>query len=122
MGGKRLSRVERAHQYVQKVARPLGLAGWHLSVVDGGECENTFADVVRIGTIAAQISLYQNFWVASAKEKRLTIVHELLHLHTWGLVELIPDSHATARTDVEERLVDTLAEIISPLLPPWTGG
>lgn len=122
MGSKRVSRVQRAHQYVQTVARPLGLGGWHLTVVDGGECENTYADVVRIGTITAQISLYQNFWVASPKEKRLTIVHELMHLHLWPIVDLVPDSHATARTEVEERLVDTLAEIISPFLPPWKGG
>lgn len=112
--------VKLAQQYVRACAQRLELGHWLLTVEDGGAGED-YADVARIGTTAAHIKLYQQFWAASSDLKRLTVAHELMHLHTWTLAELVPDSHAASRSEVEERLVDTLADIIAPYLPSWRG-
>ena len=108
-------------RYIRACARKMELGHFTLTVEDGGDGDGDFAEVTRSGTHSAHIKLYTKFWLVPARTKRLTVAHELVHLHTWHLAELVPDSHAEARTDVEERLVDTMALLIAPTLPSWRG-
>jgi len=78
-----------------------------------------FAEVARDTHNKATIAVGPSFWSASAKKKREIIGHEICHLLTWELAGLVPDSHATAREDAEELLVNTLEVIAARLLPPW---
>jgi hypothetical protein len=107
-----------ARWYVTTCQKYLCLDHWNIKVTNG-TVDDGYAQVIRLTERDAEIQLDPKWWTATPEEKREIIAHELIHLHTWLLAELVPDSHASARTEVEERLVDILAKAFAPFLPSW---
>jgi hypothetical protein len=110
--------INLARWYVAACQEPLCLGHWNIRV-NNADVDDGYAQVIRATEREAEIQLDPKWWKASSNVKREVIAHELIHLHTWPLTELIPDSHASARTEVEERLVDILAKAFAPNLPSW---
>lgn len=112
--------TELARKYFKACASVMDLGHWALEITSG-ELSDSDAEVSKVGAHAAEITLGDGWWKADEHRRRNITCHELIHLYTWPLAELVPDSHAQARTDVEERLVDDIAAIVSPMLPLWGG-
>ena len=109
----------RLTSYVRSCARALGLR-WTVSVVQAPI--EPRAQIARNTATTATIEIGPSFWRDRPRGRRLVIAHELMHLVTWSLADLIPDSHASAREHSEELLVDTLAAMVAPWLPPFPTG
>lgn len=116
----KLDPIQLVERYVGACKAPAGLAHWRI-IIEASTKKDVYAEIVRDGDNLATIRICPQFWTLDAVEKRVTIAHELMHLHVWALAELVPDTHKKARQDVEERVVDTLAEVVAPLLPSWRG-
>lgn len=110
--------VRAAQDYVRACARALGIR--HEIVVRAGKDGEDYAEVTRELDHRAVIVLHARWWRSPPAMKRSVVAHELIHLVTWPLAALVPDTHAEARSDTEELLVDTIASMVSRHLPPWT--
>jgi hypothetical protein len=83
------------------------------------ELDGAYAQVTRVTLDTSIIQFDSSFFGQPPVRKRLIVAHEISHALCWDLAHLIPDSHALARTEVEEMTVDTFAEIVAPWLPTW---
>jgi len=97
----------------------MDLGHWDLKIALG-KLVDSDAEVSKVGAHSAEITLGDGWWQAEEDRRRNITCHELIHLYTWPLAELVPDSHSQAREDVEERLVDDIAAIVAPRLPLWS--
>lgn len=98
--------------------------------IDGVRGERNACVACTFGRRAASIWFNPDYWRdGSAESRRQTVVHELIHVHFHGAREVVANALAgkypvgTAQTlvalfDVQaEYAVDTLADIIAPMMP-----
>lgn len=122
------------NSYVQILRRKMGLSEWKIDLRDKpcssdslGECD------IIYGQYRATISLNKNYRKERPESLRNTVVHELLHCY----MSPITESAATTLEPFEdephgrriiqsainsmeyqtERVVDLLAELVSPMMP-----
>ena len=127
--------------YVREVADRMYLRDWTLFTsddpesepeggIDGEHGERNACIECTFGRRAASVWLNPDYWRDGAPEdRRQTVVHELIHAHMHGAREVVANATvgkyptSTAHTlmaifDVQmEYAVDTLADIIAPLMP-----
>lgn len=122
------------NSYVQILRRKMGLSEWKIDLRDKpcssdalGECD------VIYGQYRATISLNKNYRKEKPESLRNTIVHELLHCHMSPITEAAMstfeafEEEAHGRKIVQaainsmeyqtERVIDLIAEVVSPIMP-----
>jgi len=122
------------NSYVQILRRRIGLSEWKIELRDKpcsndalGECD------VIYGQYRATIALHKNYKKEKPESLRNTIVHELLHCHLSPITEsagqvMEPfEDDANGRKIVQatinaieyqtERVIDLIAEVVSPIMP-----
>ena len=117
-------------RYVRLVADVFGLRDWNITVSENHCPEDTMADTeTTYGQRHAVIRFNEKWAEWSVEELRSTVVHELLHVHTEPVGELITDIltqsldeqastvGSTAVSYLLERSVDQIAEAIAPYFP-----
>lgn len=96
------------------------LGGWQFDITTTDD-DDTFAEV-RMNEWAGPVKVYVNpkHWrQASLEERRLTIVHELLHVHMlpYRVLARNHDIGSCSVTTNEEQIVGTLSQVIAPHMP-----
>jgi hypothetical protein len=121
-------------QYIETLKTSLELDRWSTDVVwNSASTDDCDAQVEIIeGRYAALIWLHDDFFILSRAEQRRVVVHELLHLHSSGVMSAVSiASHAMAKPtrkvavklirDAEEHMIDSLSVAVAKFLPlpPW---
>lgn len=131
--GMPLKVFNRAMVHIRETANLLGLYDWQLTLSHVAADDDDAGAMVRVIPRRrwATIHLASDFATFTDEQKHHYIVHELLHLHTNPMMQTIRDSmpdllslntwtlFENVTTDHEERIVDNLATVLAPLLPPW---
>ena len=122
------------NSYVQILRRKIGLSEWKIDLNDKpcssdalGECD------IIYGQHRATISLNKNYKKEKAESLRNTIVHELLHCHMSPITESAGQVMEPFEDDIHgrkivqatinaieyqtERVIDLIAEVVSPIMP-----
>ena len=125
----RSDKLNKLEAYVRECAALMNLANWKISVVAEVAPEDRYADV-EVHSQAASVTLRVGnlFWQQKPEEQRLTICHELCHVHLAmadHAVSALEDVLGSAAwtpwhlvyEDHYERGTDAIAELIAPTLP-----
>ena len=122
------------NSYVQILRRKIGLSEWKIDLNDKpcssdalGECD------IIYGQHRATISLNKNYKKEKAESLRNTVVHELLHCHMSPITESAGQVMEPFEDDIHgrkivqatinaieyqtERVIDLIAEVVSPIMP-----
>jgi hypothetical protein len=90
MATKRATRHDALTSYVLDAAQQLGLTDWNITVSDEPASDDAYADTeAHQQSTNATIRFGHRFWKLNPDEKRVTIVHELLHLDTWRISNMV---------------------------------
>ncbi len=125
-------------RYLARCQRVMLLDRWTVTVsrelIPQPEGETIWADIATTPeAMRATLRTGQPFWDGSRGDKRATIAHELGHCHTDRLHYLIqriaqPMMRGKQWTALDgafvpelESVTETMAQIIAPYLPAWTG-
>ena len=118
-------------RYVRVVADVFGLRDWEIVVSDEfTDDDDTLADTATTyGQRVARLRFNEHWQSWTPEELRSTVVHELLHVHTESISEVLGDivgatmdEKAAAATTAAvsyqlERAVDQIAVAIAPYFP-----
>ncbi len=117
-------------RYVRLVADLFGLRDWEIIVAEQHCDEDTLADTeTTYGQRNARLRFNEKWQAWPVEELRSTVVHELLHVHTEPICEMLADmagatldeKAAAALTSAVsysmERAVDQIAVAIAPYFP-----
>jgi hypothetical protein len=131
---KKPSTYEPLARYVRVLADLLGLRDWEIVVATDFCDEDNLAETECTYGQRHAVLRFNKKWAEWSKEDlRSTVVHELLHVHTEPLTELLSDilqgvlsvkaaSVATASMGYSlERIVDQIAVAIDPFFPEMDG-
>jgi hypothetical protein len=122
------------NSYVQILRRKMGLSEWKIDLNDKpcssdalGECD------IIYGQHRATIALNKNYKKEKAESLRNTVVHELLHCHMSPITESAGQVMEPFEDDIHgrkivqatinaieyqtERVIDLIAEVVSPIMP-----
>lgn len=114
--------------YVAACLPVLNLGNWKVTILTDVAPEDRYADIEPNDQAqTANLRVGNLFWAQKPEEQRLTIVHELIHLHLCRLdqavdrLEPVLGSAAWAPwagvyEDAYERATDSIAEILAPHL------
>lgn len=114
--------------YVAACLPVLNLSNWKVTILTDVAPEDRYADIEPNDQAqTANLRVGNLFWAQKPDEQRLTIVHELIHLHLCRLdqtvdrLEPVLGSAAWAPwagvyEDAYERATDSIAEILAPHL------
>lgn len=120
--------------YLNQLKLDCGLTHWELSVDWDEQCEDDCdAQVSTVeGRYTAVLWLHDRFFTLARSEQRRVLTHELLHLHTAGVMtaarlgmkNLTKDTKTWVMgyvRDAEEHAVDALSRVVGTHLglPPW---
>ena len=112
--------------YVAACLPILNLANWKVTILTDVAPEDRYADIEPNDQAqTASLRVGNLFWTQKADDQRLTIVHELLHLHLCRLDQTVDRLEpvlgsaawapwAAVYEDVYERATDAMAEILAP--------
>lgn len=107
----------------------LNLANWKVTILTDVAPEDRYADIEpNEQAQTANLRVGNLFWAQKPEDQRLTIVHELIHLHLCRLDQAVdrlePVLGSAAWTpwagvyeDAYERATDAIAELLVPLVP-----
>lgn len=107
----------------------LNLANWKVTILTDVAPEDRYADIEpNEQAQTANLRVGNQFWSQKPEDQRLTIVHELIHLHLCRLDQAVdrlePVLGSAAWTpwagvyeDAYERATDAIAELVVPLVP-----
>lgn len=124
----RLDRYAALEAYVAACLPILNLGNWKVTILNDVAPEDRYADIEPNDQAqTANLRVGNLFWAQKPEEQRLTIVHELIHLHLCRLdqavdrLEPVLGSAAWAPwagvyEDAYERATDSIAEILAPHL------
>ena len=117
-------------RYVRVVADLFGLRDWEIVIAADHCADDTLAETeCTYGQRHALLRFNERWREWPQEELRATVVHELLHVHTEQITELVADLNkvglrkkAAAMSDtavsyVLERIVDQIAVAIAPYFP-----
>lgn len=120
--------------YLRQLQLDMDLSHWDLTIDWDEQCdEDCDAQVSTVeGRYTAVLWLHDRFFLLSRAEQRRVLVHELLHMHTAGVMtasrlgmkHLTKDTKAWVMAfvrDAEEHAVDALSRVVGThlALPPW---
>ena len=124
----RSDKLNKLEVYVRDCAALLNLGSWKISVLSDTAPEDRYADIeVHSQAASATLRVGNLFWNQKPEDQRLTICHELLHIHL-GMadhaVSALEDVLGTAAwtpwhavyEDHYERGTDAIAELLAPML------
>ena len=112
--------------YVAACLPVLNLANWKVTILTDVAPEDRYADIEPNDQAqTASLRVGNLFWTQKADDQRLTIVHELLHLHLCRLDQTVDRLEpvlgsaawapwAAVYEDVYERATDAIAEVLAP--------
>ena len=112
--------------YVTACLPVLNLANWKVTILTDVAPEDRYADIEPNDQAqTASLRVGNLFWTQKADDQRLTIVHELLHLHLCRLDQTVDRLEpvlgsaawapwAAVYEDVYERATDAIAEVLAP--------
>ena len=112
--------------YVAACLPVLNLANWKVTILTDVAPEDRYADIEPNDQAqTASLRVGNLFWTQKPDEQRLTIVHELLHLHLCRLDQTVDRLEpvlgsaawapwAAVYEDVYERATDAIAEVLAP--------
>jgi hypothetical protein len=112
--------------YVAACLPVLNLSNWKVTILTDVAPEDRYADIEPNDQAqTANLRVGNLFWAQKAEEQRLTIVHELIHLHLCRLDQTVDRLEpvlgsaawvpwAAVYEDVYERATDAIAEILAP--------
>jgi hypothetical protein len=122
-------RIQHVKDYLDEHKGSLGLQEWRISVSKDLAPDDSFAATEALEqSQTATIWLGTKFWSSTLEERRLTLIHELLHLDTWrcaNMVDRLEEQLGKVAwaifeplwTDEWERLVDRHASRIASTYP-----
>ena len=122
-------RIQHVKDYLDEHKGSLGLQEWRISVSKDPAPDDSFAATEALEqSQTATIWLGTKFWSSTLEERRLTLIHELLHLDTWrcaNMVDRLEEQLGKVAwaifeplwTDEWERLVDRHASRIASTYP-----
>lgn len=133
------SQMRSLGRYVSDIAQMLGLDDWKITVhaeepgdaIDGSDAIASVS--CTYGRKIASLRLGKDFLNSPPEEQRHVLVHELIHVHMWGVLALVRttlpkmlgesayDVLLTALTQQDEHATDALATAVAPMLPLWGG-
>jgi len=112
--------------YVAACLPVLNLGNWKVTILTDVAPEDRYADIEPNDQAqTANLRVGNLFWAQKPDEQRLTIVHELIHLHLCRLDQTVDRLEpvlgsaawapwAAVYGDVYERATDAIAEILAP--------
>ena len=112
--------------YVATCLPVLNLGNWKVKILTDVAPEDRYADIEPNDQAqTANLRVGNLFWAQKPDEQRLTIVHELIHLHLCRLDQTVDRLEpvlgsaawapwAAVYEDVYERATDAIAEILAP--------
>ena len=112
--------------YVAACLPVLSLGNWKVTILTDVAPEDRYADIEPNDQAqTANLRVGNLFWAQKPDEQRLTIVHELIHLHLCRLDQTVDRLEpvlgsaawapwAAVYEDVYERATDAIAEILAP--------
>ena len=112
--------------YVAACLPVLNLGNWKVTILTDVAPEDRYADIEPNDQAqTANLRVGNLFWAQKPDEQRLTIVHELIHLHLCRLDQTVDRLEpvlgsaawapwAAVYEDVYERATDSIAEILAP--------
>lgn len=112
--------------YVAACLPVLNLGNWKVTILNDVAPEDRYADIEPNDQAqTANLRVGNLFWAQKPHEQRLTIVHELIHLHLCRLDQTVDRLEpvlgsaawapwAAVYEDVYERATDAIAEILAP--------
>ena len=112
--------------YVAACLPVLNLANWKVTILTDVAPEDRYADIEPNDQAqTASLRVGNLFWTQKPDDQRLTIVHELLHLHLCRLDQTVDRLEpvlgsaawapwAAVYEDVYERATDAIAEVLAP--------
>jgi|688.fasta_scaffold192910_2 hypothetical protein len=112
--------------YVAACLPVLNLGNWKVTILTDVAPEDRYADIEPNDQAqTANLRVGNLFWAQKPNEQRLTIVHELIHLHLCRLDQTVDRLEpvlgsaawapwAAVYEDVYERATDAIAEILAP--------
>ena len=112
--------------YVAACLPVLNLGNWKVTILTDVAPEDRYADIEPNDQAqTASLRVGNLFWTQKADDQRLTIVHELLHLHLCRLDQTVDRLEpvlgsaawapwAAVYEDVYERATDAIAEVLAP--------
>jgi hypothetical protein len=115
-------------RYLRDLADLLGLRDWHITLSRASAESGSRAQVdIHRTKDECEIRLSSEWWSYTLEQRRLTIVHELIHAHTTRLCRVVTrmtglgpehlEYVQRAHDEEEEIVVQRLARIIAPYLP-----
>lgn len=122
-------RIQHVKDYLDEHKGSLGLQEWRITVSKDLAPDDSFAATEALEqSQTATIWLGTKFWASTLEERRLTLIHELLHLDTWrcaNMVDRLEEQLGKVAwaifeplwTDEWERLVDRHASRIAAAYP-----
>lgn len=126
---KRTKRGKYWSHYIRDLADRMELRDWSV-IVRRKPTKKTFGAGLHCtyGRKIMEISLAPNFNAFSPERQRHYLVHELVHVHLWGVNQAMADARANhpkcwvkmlelTMQNAEEYGVDALAEIIAKSMP-----
>ena len=130
------SQVEAIETYMARLLRELDLAHWRVYVAADLPPEDCIAMIQPTdGRRIAMLYISEDWWTAKdAEEKRLSLLHEALHLThhdtDTGIRQFMENSGDIAeyvkylvmtrfKLDLE-RMVDSLSYVLAPHMPEWS--
>jgi hypothetical protein len=128
---KKLSkRQHRALQrWIDQATVDIGLMHWIVKADRIIRREAFAGTFMRDGSDTARIALGSAYWDETPEEQRITLTHELLHIHLKRVRQVAQDGMASGRgrtargiwthhyDRAEELAVEQIARVIAPLLP-----
>ena len=126
--------VEKIERYVAKVLRRLDLNYWRVYVAKDLPPDDAFAMICPAdGRRCAALYVHEDWNKRTPYEQQLTLVHECLHLahhdQEFTVRRWVDDSPLSVTDSAEEmfrrfkvdteRMVDSLANALTPLMPRW---
>jgi hypothetical protein len=116
-------------RYLRTLSDLLGLRDWHITLSRASADTDNRAQVsIHRGKDEADVTLSAAWLSYSPEQRRLTLCHELLHMHTGRLCRVVTRLHnmidepaleyaRKAHDEEEEIVVQRLARILAPYLP-----
>lgn len=116
-------------EYIRQLADLMGLRDWSVMVMNKPTGKRAGAAVrCTYGRKIVEIKLAPNFNAIAPELQRHYLVHELVHVHLWGVTQAVADvrMHTPKRWvqhlelaigTAQEYGVDALAEVIAPTMP-----
>lgn len=116
-------------RYTDRLRHLLGLDHWHLTIASASEARSEAGTFIVNDADEAELYVPERFWTHPPDVQRVTVTHELLHLHfdralldyDAAVRKVVPDwmadgLEATPRR-IQERAIERFAQAVAPNLP-----